>query len=210
MNGVVGRGLAIVRGATQAACFEAARLFPDAQGPATASLWAEASFFANIALDRCATKRVAARKAAGFKARLRPAAFVVTATRHQRLRFSSINTLRAEATTRGLRSRSTPVGRGFSCPRRDVGLLVGAFGATRAGRGAGGGGLFPSTLWNRHGHRCRCPNNSSHHPGCPTNSRSHRRFCEQQQPPPSTLPTTVVAVPCYPPAAQPPVWSAGR
>lgn len=56
LNGVVERGLAIVQEAAQAACLEAPRLFPDVQTPATASLWAEACFWANDALNRSATE----------------------------------------------------------------------------------------------------------------------------------------------------------
>ena len=56
LNGFVGRGLAIVQEAAQAACPEAPRLFPDVQTPATASLWAEACFWANDELNRSATE----------------------------------------------------------------------------------------------------------------------------------------------------------
>ena len=52
----MGRGLAIVQEAAQAACLEVPRLFPDVQTPATASLWAEACFWANDALNRSATE----------------------------------------------------------------------------------------------------------------------------------------------------------
>ena len=56
LNGVVERGLAIVQEAAQAACLEAPRLFPDVRTPATASLLAEACFWANDALNRPATE----------------------------------------------------------------------------------------------------------------------------------------------------------
>ena len=56
LNGVVERGLAIVEKAAQAACLEAPGLSPDVQTPATVSLWAEACFWANDALNRSATE----------------------------------------------------------------------------------------------------------------------------------------------------------
>ena len=56
LNVVVERSLVIVQEAAQAACLEVPRLFPDVQTPATASLWAEACFWANDALNRSATE----------------------------------------------------------------------------------------------------------------------------------------------------------
>ena len=56
LDGVVERGLAIVQEAAQAACLEAPCLFPGVQTLATASLLAEACFWANDALNRSATE----------------------------------------------------------------------------------------------------------------------------------------------------------
>ena len=73
LTGVVERGVAIVEDAAQAACLEAPRLFSDVQTPATASLWAEACFWANDALIDPPRKpiRDAHHRGPGFVARRR-------------------------------------------------------------------------------------------------------------------------------------------